>query len=583
MTVVRVAVPVLRGKRRFHYDKGRPWSVVEHAVLAALANKPCRASELATDSCLPRRLVVELLVRLMRAGWVELAHQGDGVIFCATARGKAAALQDDLPIVPKRMSRYRSFVIDQLTGTIYRARELPSLEKHVIEERSKTEAIVWIDPPERELEGDVHDIVGSLLNDDEHFIDVDAAGDRLVRRFALVTVRNKQIDGLTKRAPETLREQILKAAEAQPKIGSTVTAFQAPPPPRLDELPLPEPISASFAHDDLVLGGDAHRAIFDEFIRRARHRLIVHSTFIHPEKFDEWLPTLIEAAHRGVRIDILWGESDDKEEVNKTRRDVIVLRAKLSQRGDAEGVRLHSFSTTSHSKFLIADQGRPDRFVGVLGSCNWLSSGFHSFEASARLRDPRVLRLLAEQLVELSRGEAGYWTELTSEFQALASRIAQAPTPSGPKAQVRLVLGAAHKHFVREARDDADREIFVCSHRFGTGGRQAVIVPALAAAEARNVRTQVYYGIASGKGGARAVADASKTTFDAPLKVRPVHNPRLHAKMLGWDDDHLLVTSQNWLSADPGDIDPRREIGLYICSAGIGRIARERFLAVCST
>jgi sugar-specific transcriptional regulator TrmB len=582
MTVVRVAVPVLRGKRRFHFDKGRPWSVVEHAVLAALVDKPRRASELAAESGLPRRLVVELLVRLMRAGWVELAQQGDGVIFSASARGMAAAREDELPIVHKRMSRYRSFAVDQLTGTIYRARELPSLEKHVLQERSKTEPIVWIDPPQREIEGEVHDIVGSLLNEDEHFIEVDPAGDRLVRRFALVTVRNSQIEGLTKRAPEALREQILKAAETKPRLGSTVTAFQAPPPPQLDDIPLPEPISAAFAHDDLILGADAHKAALEEFIRRARHRLIIHSTFISPEKFDEWLPLLIESTHRGVRIEILWGESDEKAEVNKTRRDVMLLREKLAVRGNADGLRLHPFSTLSHAKFLIADTGRPDRYAGILGSCNWLSSGFHSFEASARLRDPQLLRLLAEQLVELSRGDSGYWTELTSEFQALAGVIGRAPTPSGAKAKVRLVLGSAHKHFVRQARDEAEHEIFVCSHRFGTGGRQAVIVPALAAAQDRNIATNVYYGIASGKGGARAVADARLQTFHAPLKVRPIHQPRLHAKILSWDDNHLVVTSQNWLSADPGDIDPRREIGLYINSMGVGRVARERFLAACS-
>lgn len=582
MTVVRVAVPVLRGKRRFHFDKGRPWSVVEHAVLAALADRPRRASELAAESALPRRLVVELVVRLMRAGWVELTQKADGVVFSASARGKAAAREDDLPIVHKRMSRYRSFAVDQLTGTIYRARELPSLEKHVLVERAKTEPIVWINPPAREIEGEVHDIVGSLLSEDEHFIEVDPAGDRLVRRFALVTVRNGQIEGLTKRAPEALREQILKAAQTRAKPGPPVVAFQALAPPSLDQVPLPESITAAFAHEDLLLGGDAHQTVLEEFIRRARHRLIIHSTFIHPDRFEEWRPLLLEAAHRGVRVDILWGESDDKAEVNKTRRGVMALRERLAARGDADGLRLHQFSTLSHAKFLIADTGRTDRYVGVLGSCNWLSSGFHSLEASVRLRDPKILRMLTEQLVELSRGTSGYWTELTSEFQSLAGVIGRAPTPSGAKAQLQLVLGAAHKQYVRKARDGAKRDIFVCSHRFGTGGRQAVIVPALAAAEASNVATNVYYGIASGKGGAKAVAAASQETFRAPLKVKPIHQPRLHAKILGWDDDHLLITSQNWLSADPGDIDPRREIGLYIHSTGVGRVARERFLATCS-
>ena len=39
MSVVRVAIPMLRGKRRFHIDKGRPWSIVEHVVLAALVER----------------------------------------------------------------------------------------------------------------------------------------------------------------------------------------------------------------------------------------------------------------------------------------------------------------------------------------------------------------------------------------------------------------------------------------------------------------------------------------------------------------------------------------------------------------
>ena len=40
--------------------------------------------------------------------------------------------------------------------------------------------------------------------------------------------------------------------------------------------------------------------------------------------------------------------------------------------------------------------------------------------------------------------------------------------------------------------------------------------------------------------------------------------PRLHAKLLAWDDDALAITSQNWLSADPSDSAPLRELGLFI-------------------
>jgi cardiolipin synthase A/B len=89
MTVIQVAIPVLRGKRRFHVEKGKRWSLVEHLMLDAVAKRPASALELAERSALPRRVVVEAFIRLMRVGWVELAPGTDGLIFGATEGGKA--------------------------------------------------------------------------------------------------------------------------------------------------------------------------------------------------------------------------------------------------------------------------------------------------------------------------------------------------------------------------------------------------------------------------------------------------------------------------------------------------------------
>ena len=69
MSTIRVAVPVLLGRRRFIFDKGRPWSIIEHAILAVLTKQEAECHELATRSALPSRVVVESLVRLMRVGW----------------------------------------------------------------------------------------------------------------------------------------------------------------------------------------------------------------------------------------------------------------------------------------------------------------------------------------------------------------------------------------------------------------------------------------------------------------------------------------------------------------------------------
>jgi cardiolipin synthase len=88
MSVVRVAVPVYRGKRRFHLLKGRPWSPVEHLILQALSKEPRTAATLAEQSTLSKRLIIEALIRLMRADWVELSSQASGTLFRATPGGR---------------------------------------------------------------------------------------------------------------------------------------------------------------------------------------------------------------------------------------------------------------------------------------------------------------------------------------------------------------------------------------------------------------------------------------------------------------------------------------------------------------
>src|SRR5258706_1785200 len=103
--VVRVAIPVLRGKVMVLVDKGRPWSVIEHLILEALAKREWTASDLAQSAKLPRRVVVESIIRLMRAGWVDMAPATGSISFQANPYGIAAATKAELPAVGRRMRR----------------------------------------------------------------------------------------------------------------------------------------------------------------------------------------------------------------------------------------------------------------------------------------------------------------------------------------------------------------------------------------------------------------------------------------------------------------------------------------------
>jgi cardiolipin synthase len=98
---------------------------------------------------------------------------------------------------------------------------------------------------------------------------------------------------------------------------------------------------------------------------------------------------------------------------SSTRRAAAQIQEDLDELLLGEAVKVHQFSTNSHAKIIVADDGSPNSHFAVLGSCNWLSSGFQSFEASARIRDPALCAEIVDQIAEMSCSD-GHWTALTS-------------------------------------------------------------------------------------------------------------------------------------------------------------------------
>jgi len=572
MSVVRVAVPVFRGKRRFHLLKGRPWSPVEHLILQAVATEARTAAALAERSALPKRLVIEALIRLMRADWVELAPQASGTIFRATAGGHEKASLDELPNVPKAMTRWMTFVIDRVIGMTFRGRELPIFERHVVQQRAEQEPIVWLEPSAEILREELRAVFAALLEEDETIVDVDAAGDRLAERYALILVRNGKPEGLPKSA-SPLEAAVIEAAEkatAAAPSSESLSVRSTATPRRLDGA-ASAPRQISFQSSDLILGGSAHETAFTNLIKRARERVIIHSTFVSESSLQYALPLIIDAARRAVRVDILWGENEDKPEAIATRKVLADARAKLAGSSLDSLVTIHPFSTHSHAKILVADDSQTGRDVAIVGSCNWLYSGFKSFEASVRLRDPEIVADVLDILSDLSCGRDGLWKPLTIHLATLAREVRSRPRLAGVRTEGCLVLGAQHGHFVREARDRAQKRILVASRRLGVAAKQAIIIPAVAAArDRRGIETQVFFGRPSGQMTGIVAAEMTLDAGKAGVQVRSVHEPRLHAKILAWDDDSAVVTSQNWLSADPGHNSPLQEVGVFLKG---GRIA----------
>jgi phosphatidylserine/phosphatidylglycerophosphate/cardiolipin synthase-like enzyme len=554
MSVVQVAFPVLRGKRRFKIEKGRRWSIVEHLLLQAVSKKPESARALEKAARLPRRVIVEAFVRLMRAGWVEMISTREGTEFEATPIGRIQAKADDLPTFPLVQHRWLGFNVDQVTGTVFRGREL-----RLVHQNDLAGDVIKLDASELHATADMGDVFAALEGDDEVIVGVKSSPERLLRRFAVVSVTDSQkIDGLPSRAPQALQDRIREASrrsgvpDARPPAGaaSPLTESSA------------GPSEGVFKHSDLIVDGAAHREFLSRTIRNARERTIIHSTFLNEHAL-AFLPDLLRAAGNGARIDIFWGQDEDRKNQATSRAQAERLKAVVAEKRRSDSIVVHMFSTGSHSKIVASDDGRGGWFAAI-GSCNWLGSPFDSFEVSVKIRDPSFCGRIVRHLATMSIGREVIWHELATDITILGRRIEQASRTSERKVPMRILLAPDHAKLAIEASVKAQRRLFVTSHRIGVAGQPMIIMPAVAAARAKRITADLYFGKGTETLTAAAAGELTLDLSPHGVRLRPVYVPRLHAKLLAWDDDALAITSQNWLSADPPDSAPLRELGLFI-------------------
>ena len=569
MKAIHVVFPVLRGTRRFFIEKGRRWSVIEHLLLDIVARTPSSSTRLSEKSGLPRRVIVEAFIRLMRAGWVEIVGTADGPVFKATAAGAAKAPLDQLPAATVIEPRWRSFAIEQITGGVFRSRELDVRPQSRVPFSTDDQIVLHLQGSPLHAEGDLGEVFTAIEGEDELIVGIDRSVEPLTERFALVTVREDLIEGLPARASPALKALVkARAHEALEAAQLEQSAQTKPLPAQVIQEPIREqPESPSkpalYETDDLIVDGPAHLTALERAIRNAKERIIIHSTFVTELRSQALLPALLHAAGHGVKIDLLWGQDDVGGATSSSRVAAAGLKTAVAAAGRDDLIRVHPFSTNSHAKIVVSDNGK-GAWHGLVGSCNWLASDFQSFEASMRLRDPALVGALIRRLASLAKGRPGLWDELSIEMTVLGRRVEALPRGNGRTVPMRLLFAPDHQKLILQARDRAKKRIYVLSHRIGIAAKPVALLPTLAAVKANNVSASFFYGRTTGPLSGADSADLIREFAKEGLAIRPVQRPRIHAKVLGWDDDALAVSSLNWLSADPADAALYREIGLLI-------------------
>lgn len=575
---VRVAVPVKLARLRVWVDKGRHWSGVDRLILWALAVEPSTAGELAKVARIPARLITEIILRMMRFGWVELAAAPKGASFRTTEAGREVVETfETLPPVTRRVARRVSFSMEPFAWRAYGLRDLKPYRPSEIEaiEREHDVRRLVIDGGWGRLSSlDLYAAADQVLADDEELSSLDYSASDTVDQFALFTVIGNSIKGLPPDPAEQLVAAIRRAAKDQ-RPGTPMTIK----PSRRSGATVGNSVrTVPVQPDDIVLSGQDHRDRLIEILRQARSRLIMHSTFLREDAFVELQEEFGRAAKRGVRIDIFWGADRDERDRKANLEAAIAINHRITSDQNLRGrARVHLYTTRSHAKLLIADAtGRgTGEFVAVVGSCNWLYSGFNRVETSVVLRHPHAVARVAQEFAELVFDIATS-SEAASDLSSLARTLRTHAAPEG-KAELRLVRGDEHADLMRLARESSDKSIMVGGDRLGLAAEARTIIPMMAAAK-RSVQGILCYSKPSGPVTKQDAKDLAAIAASAGVRLVQIHDRELHGKFLLWDDDHLVITSLNWSSADTSADAPLGEIGLYIRSPGLAANVRRRLI-----
>ncbi|USX18852.1 phospholipase D-like domain-containing protein [Oxalobacteraceae bacterium OTU3REALA1] len=573
MKCVYVAIPVSVATLRLYVDKGRKWNAVEHLLLFSLSHAPLDAETLVEKTNLPWRLIVEVMSRLMRVGWVELVSTKTGVTFRITIAGQAVVGNDSLPAVTRPFSRRAGFSIDKITGTVFKAKGLNARSRSYLKRLRSTSDFIELPPIPGADRFVADEVISALLEEDEHCRGIEPLGSRFVDSFAVVAVTEGEIEGLPTVAPTFLRKCIINAVDLHlgKKSVQEHDLFNSIE----NTISEKELVEFNFKLSDLIIGGADHNQHIVETIQKSTSWIVIHSTFVTATRFSLLLPYLNEAALRGVRIDILWGKSKNDDGSNNTELEVNKCRGMIFDEIVQERIRLHSFTTNSHAKIILADNGR-GAMIGTIGSCNWLSSSFESLDLSVIISDSYLVGEISSKLSKLAMGDAGHWSGLVGDLASLAANLKKRKTNSISNAYGALVLGTEHNDFMLRARDFAVDRIHIVSHKISKNVDTLVVDPIVAALSSKALTVDCKYSEYAHPADEQVALDIIKTATEKGAVFQRITNINVHAKYLAWDDDHILITSQNILSADPTD-NSCSEIGIYIKSKNISSFVIDKF------
>jgi hypothetical protein len=534
---VAIYVPVFKMAVGYVVSFGRRWSLLEHLLLIELAARRHSVTALSTEVSLPERLVIEALINLLRAGWIEVRSTDSGVQFGATSVGRRRALDESLPVQLQRRTKWISLCADRMTGAWLRADDLQLVHEKDLPDTAHP-LVATLNTFDTN-DGTVRDLL--YLEPDESFESFQPIFRNSSKLYARFELDFDKVRWLPSYAPIRLEDKIKEAAPDDDI--NTAADSSAISIPSIDGMPVD-----TIGPADLIVGGPENFEFLLSCLTKAKTQFVIHSCFIDPKTVERLLPNFEVAAQRKISIDLLWGLRSDPEDPRslQTRTAIEQVLNRLSPSARSR-VRLSPLSSGSHSKVLLFDDSITHEWEVVIGSCNYLSSYFDAIEISQRSRSQRLVLQVLGRLIASQQPASGGWSAVARRLERIWNDVrlrARAKSETGVHS-LSLLVDDDHYACITRARDRATRDIVLGCDLYGLAAETSVLVPMARAAElGRSVR--MFYRRPS-----RFLAQEGFGPDDGALAQRgcPIKKiSNLHGKFLTWDDEALAVTSFNWLS-----------------------------------
>lgn len=555
-------LPLYRMAVSYLYSFGRRWSIIEHMLLIESTVAKRTASELAVSSNLPQRLVIEALINLLRANWIEVRSDNQRIYFAATPAGQRHAKEKTLPDRLQKDVRWDSVCAERLTGHWMRAEDLDLVyERDLPPDAVKLPALLHTFEPN---DAALRDLFRLNLNESLEPATPQFRTPSLP--YARVGVAFGEVQsGLSSNAPYALRRALVDAS-AQVSDDETIpysTKLQISQEAARDDL----------GQDDIIVGGHAHLELLRDILEKAKSAVVIHSCFLSADTLRHLLPDFERAAKRKLRIELLWGLNVDPEAKGPVKKisDAITVLNGLPT-GARGRVRLSPNSSGSHAKVIIYDDKETGDWTTVVGSCNFLSSDFDWMEVSLRTRSSLFASKVLSRLLSSQLPAVGNWSSTARRLNTIWSQLKHQVRTRQNVGQysISLITDSDHYACVTLARDYAKKDIEITCDLFGLSAETSVLVP-METAAARGIAVRLEYTRPS-----KFLLEEGQEPSPPEIEKRGIRIKRLtnvHAKYLGWDDDSLVISSFNWMATA---IDGRRyrgaEIGALIEGPGIRKI-----------